>query len=167
MSKAFTSEETPDAAPLLRAAPRLKPGEVRWVTREGHAAFAAELARLRAARAPLAAQDPAAADLDARAQLVSATLEALTVAPAPAAGERRVFLGAWVELEDEQGERRTWRLVGPDEADAKAGRVSVDSPLGRALLGKEAGDEVEVARPRGAQVFEIAQVRWLPPGEPR
>ena len=73
--------------------------------------------------------------------------------------------GSWVELEDEAGQRRTWRIVGPDEVDARQGRVSVHAPLGRALLGRSAGDEVEVERPDGARTYTVLAVHQRrPPG---
>jgi transcription elongation factor GreB len=74
--------------------------------------------------------------------------------------EGRAAFGAWVTVEDEDGERASWRLVGPDETDADKGLISIDSPMGRALLGKRADDEVEVARPRGPAVFTVVRVEW-------
>ncbi len=164
MSKAFTSEETPDAAPIVRAPPRLAPGEVRYVTPEGHAALRAELARLAAERAGLSAlpeteRASRAADLDARASVVEATLAALTVLGPEAAAEGRVGFGRWVTVVDEAGVRTAWRIVGPDEADPRRGFISVDSPVGRALLGREAGDVVSVQRPGGAKELSVVDVR--------
>jgi transcription elongation factor GreA len=73
----------------------------------------------------------------------------------------RVVFGATVELEDEDsGAHLTWQIVGEDEADIKAGRVSVGSPIARALVGKQAGDSVEVAAPGGARSYEIIAVRY-------
>jgi transcription elongation factor GreB len=73
----------------------------------------------------------------------------------------RAFFGAWVELEDEAGSRVRYRIVGPDEADVKAGRLSVESPLARALLGKEVGESVVVERPRGAVEYTVTQVDYV------
>jgi transcription elongation factor GreB len=56
-----------------------------------------------------------------------------------------------------------YRIVGPDEADVKAGRLSVESPLARALLGKEVGESVQVERPRGAMEYTVTQVAYSPP----
>ncbi len=164
MSKAFTSEETPDAAPLSRPPPRLAPGEVRYVTPEGRAALEAELARLRAERASAdalaaAERDARVADLDRRAALAEATLAALTVLTADSAPEGTVAFATWVTVEDASGARQTWRIVGPDEADPRRGLVSVHSPVARALLGRAEGDTVEVDRPGGLAELAIVAVR--------
>lgn len=57
-------------------------------------------------------------------------------------------------------ERAEWQLVAPDEADPSAGRLSIDSPLGRAILGKREGDEVRFVRPKGAVEYELVSVRY-------
>lgn len=157
MSKAFTSEELPEETPLARAAPRLAPGELRYVTPDGHAALRAELARVEAERA---GADPARADaLARRAGLLAATLSTLTVLAPEAAPEGRVGFGTWVTVEDADGARSTWRIVGPDEADGRRGLVSVASPIARALLGREVGDEVEVDRPGGRVALTVVEIR--------
>ncbi|HEY2030361.1 MAG TPA: GreA/GreB family elongation factor [Myxococcales bacterium] len=68
-------------------------------------------------------------------------------------------LYAHVTLEAD-GERVQWQLVGPDEADPAAGRLSIDSPLGRAILGKREGDDVRFVRPKGAVEYELVSVRY-------
>jgi transcription elongation factor GreB len=70
-----------------------------------------------------------------------------------------------VKLRDEGGRESSWRIVGPDEADAKARRLSVSSPLARALLGKEAGETVAVELPRGPAEYEILDVGETAPKE--
>ena len=72
--------------------------------------------------------------------------------------EGKVRLGARVKLEDEDANEVEYRLVTPDGADPARGAVSVESPLGRALLGKSAGEEVTVERPRGAARYTIVSV---------
>ena len=67
---------------------------------------------------------------------------------------------AAVVVEDEDGERHRYRLVGPDEFDAAAGRISVDSPVGRALMGKRLGDEALIRRPKGDAVWEIVEIGY-------
>jgi transcription elongation factor GreB len=64
-----------------------------------------------------------------------------------------VTFGAWVTLEDEDGATVHYQLVGADEFDVSLGKISVASPVGKALLGKEEGDDVVVERPRGRAVF--------------
>jgi transcription elongation factor GreB len=75
----------------------------------------------------------------------------------------RAYFGAWVTIEQEDGEERTYRLVGPDELDVARGRVSVEAPLGRALLGRREGDTVIVHRPAGPAEVTVVEVRWSPP----
>ena len=73
----------------------------------------------------------------------------------------RVVFGATVVLYDpDEDEKRTYRIVGEDEADVKSGLISVTSPIARALIGKNQEDEVEVQAPGGARVFEIEEVRY-------
>lgn len=72
-----------------------------------------------------------------------------------------VKFGATVTLVDEDTEEeKVWQIVGDSEADAKAGRISISSPMARALIGKKKGASVEVVTPKGARSFEIVGVRW-------
>jgi transcription elongation factor GreA len=74
----------------------------------------------------------------------------------------KVIFGATVDLEDEDsGARVTYQIVGEDEADIKAGRISVGSPIARALVGKAEGDAVEVAAPGGRRSYEVIAVRYV------
>ena len=74
---------------------------------------------------------------------------------------KTVKFGATVGLIDEDTEeKKTWQIVGDYEADVKAGRISISSPIARALIGKEEGDSVEVAAPGGARAYEIAKVAF-------
>jgi transcription elongation factor GreA len=76
--------------------------------------------------------------------------------------EGRVVFGATVELEDvEAGKPVTYQIVGDDEADLKAGMISVNSPIARALIGKYAGDVAEVQAPGGIREYEIVDVRYV------
>jgi transcription elongation factor GreA len=74
--------------------------------------------------------------------------------------EGRCVFGATVEVLDETGEAATWQIVGEDEADIKEGRISVSSPIARALIGKESGESVEVQTPGGLKRYEINDVRY-------
>ena len=77
------------------------------------------------------------------------------------AGDRIVF-GATVELEDEDsGEVKTYQIVGDDEADIKAARISISSPLARSLIGKFEGDEVTCPAPKGLIHYAIVSVKYL------
>jgi transcription elongation factor GreA len=72
----------------------------------------------------------------------------------------KVVFGACVELEDQtDGVRVTYQVVGEDEADIRSGRISVSSPIARALVGKSEGDVVDVAAPGGTRSYEIVAVR--------
>ena len=76
--------------------------------------------------------------------------------------EGRVVFGATVELEDEKtGNAVTYQIVGEDEADLKEGRISIGSPIARALIGKVAGDVAEVQAPGGVKSYEIVEVRYV------
>ncbi|HXZ91450.1 MAG TPA: transcription elongation factor GreA [Burkholderiales bacterium] len=72
----------------------------------------------------------------------------------------RCVFGATIELQEEGGETVTYQIVGEDEADIKDGRVSISSPIARALIGKYAGDQVEVQTPGGVKRYEILDVRY-------
>jgi len=72
-----------------------------------------------------------------------------------------VKFGATVTLVDEDTEKKqVWQIVGEPEADAKSGRISISSPLARALLGKKKGASVEVVTPGGAKAYEVLKVEW-------
>jgi transcription elongation factor GreB len=168
MSKAFTDEEAPDLGPIGREPPVIRPGETRYVTPEGQAALRAELERLElelreVRRVGDAERPPRAAELERRVALVAGTLASLTALGPEAAPDGRVAFATWVTVEDEDGRRHTWRLVGPDEADARHGLVSVHSPVARALLGREVGEVVEVDRPGGRREYEVVAVSRTAP----
>ncbi|WNG30052.1 hypothetical protein F0U62_43105 [Cystobacter fuscus] len=167
MSKAFTKEDAGGEDVVLPPRPRPASGEKRYITAEGYRAMQEELAAL---SVPLAREEKEALALGGEAQArerarrarqLAAILEEVQVTEVP--DETRVFFGAWVTLEDEDGEETTYRIVGPDEADVKAGRLSVESPLARALLGKEEGESVRVERPRGVIEYTVTQVSYRPP----
>ena len=72
-----------------------------------------------------------------------------------------VKFGATVTLVDEDtDEKRVWQIVGEPEADAKEGRISISSPLARALIGKMKGASVEVVTPGGARAYEVKKIEW-------
>ena len=71
------------------------------------------------------------------------------------------MFGATVTLVDEDEKKVKYQLVGQTEADAKVGRISYNSPLGRALIGRQAGDEVEVSTPAGDRYYEIKKIEFV------
>jgi transcription elongation factor GreA len=74
--------------------------------------------------------------------------------------EGRCVFGATVDLEEKNGEAVTYQIVGDDEADIKKGKISVGSPIARAIIGKYAGDQVEVQTPGGVRKYELLEVRY-------
>lgn len=89
-----------------------------------------------------------------------ANAEIIDVTQMPHTG--KVIFGATVDLEEEDsGARVTYQIVGEDEASIKAGRISVGSPIARALVGKSEGDSIEVAAPGGQRNYEIIAVRYV------
>lgn len=103
-------------------------------------------------------------EIDSRLRFLSKRLENLVVVDRLPADTQRVFFGAWVTLEDEQGNRNEYRIVGPDEFDMQPGYISMDSPTAKALLKKQVGDEVEVQAPVGSVYYEVIAVRYQAPG---
>ena len=99
-------------------------------------------------------------EIDSRLRFLQKRTDALVVVSRPPDEQGKVYFGAWVTLEDQAGEERTYRVVGPDEFDPDRGFISMDSPLGRAVLGRETGDEVTVRRPKGPATFTLLDVRY-------
>jgi transcription elongation factor GreA len=101
--------------------------------------------------------------IEGRIQELEAKLsnaEVIDVTQQPVTG--KVIFGATVELADENsGATVTYQIVGEDEADIKAGRISVGSPIARALVGKSEGDQAQVAAPGGQRNYEIIAVRYV------
>ena len=94
------------------------------------------------------------ADLDDRIS------RAMVIDPKTLSGDKVIF-GATVHLLDENDNKIKYQIVGETEADAKSGRISYNSPLGRALIGREVGDEVEVTTPAGDRYFEIKKIEFI------
>ena len=85
---------------------------------------------------------------------------ALVIDPTTLSGDKVVF-GATVTLLDENDKEVRYQVVGQTEADARVGRISYNSPLGRALIGRQKGDEVEVTTPAGDRYYEIAKIEFV------
>jgi len=102
-------------------------------------------------------------EIDRRVRFLSKRLDVVQVVERTTITKElssKVFFGAWVTLEDEDGHASTFRIVGTDEPDAQKGWISVESPVARALLGKSIGDVVTVHRPKGATEVTILAVRY-------
>ena len=96
------------------------------------------------------------------AELESKLSNAQIINPALLEADGRCVFGATVELEDmDSGEIATYQIVGEDEADIKDGKISVSSPIGRALIGKSAGEVAEVQAPGGVRELEILDVKYI------
>lgn len=92
-------------------------------------------------------------EIDRRVRYLSKRLDTLTVVDRLPEDRDKIFFGAWVTVEDEDGVERTYQIVGPDEFDLSSGQLSVDAPLARRLLGKRVDDEVAVPTPEQGEVF--------------
>ncbi len=99
-------------------------------------------------------------EIDKRIRFLTKRLEELIVVADRPADLKRVFFGAWVKLEDEEGMESELRIVGGDEFDPKRGWVSVNAPLARALLGRTIDDEVVVSLPLGERSYTIVAIRY-------
>ena len=99
-------------------------------------------------------------EIDRRLRFLSKRLDELTVVQGSPEQEGRVYFGASVTLEDENGNATEYRLVGPDESDAAAGKISIASPMGRSLMGREEGDEFVLRRPMGLATFRVLEIRY-------
>ena len=99
-------------------------------------------------------------EIDRRVRFLAKRLDDLVVVTEAPGDPSRVFFGAWVTLEDEDGEEVTYRIVGPDESDVDKGWISMEAPVARALLGKRDGDDVTVRRPKGDITYTIVAIRY-------
>ena len=96
------------------------------------------------------------------AELEGKLSSAQVIDPSSLDTDGRIVFGATVDLEDlESGEKVTYQIVGDDEADIKESKISVSSPIARALIGKFAGDTVEVKAPAGLRGYEVLDVRYV------
>jgi transcription elongation factor GreA len=87
---------------------------------------------------------------------------AQVIDPSSVDADGRVVFGSTVEIEDvDSGERHVYQIVGDDEADIKEGKISVNSPIARALIGKTVGDTAEVQAPAGLRSYDILSVRYV------
>jgi transcription elongation factor GreB len=99
-------------------------------------------------------------EIDRRVRYLTKLLDdAIVVDPTERKLSERVYFGSTVTVEDDDGARATYQIVGVDEFDAKAGRISMDSPLGRSLMGKRLDDVVTVRRPKGDAEVTIVEVQ--------
>lgn len=99
-------------------------------------------------------------EIDSRVRFLTKRLEHLNVVYELPSQRDKVFFGAWVTLEDDDGNEKLYRIVGPDEFDLKRGLLSMDSPLAKALLGKMLDDEISVSTPEGEKTWYIVAIDY-------
>ena len=99
-------------------------------------------------------------EIDRRVRFLRQRLEGLVVVTKSPDDRSRVFFGAWVRIEDEEGHETELRIVGPDEIDPARRYVSMDSPLARALMRRQSGDEFTVEVPGGTRSYVVTEVRY-------
>jgi transcription elongation factor GreB len=100
-------------------------------------------------------------EIDSRIRFLSKRLDGIIVVDSIPDEQDKVYFGAYVTLEDEEGEEVEYRIVGPDEFNVAEGKLSMDSPLGKAMLGKEVDDEINISTPKGVKVFYISKIRYF------
>jgi len=101
-------------------------------------------------------------EIDARIRYLQKRLDDIQIVDRPADDPARIFFGAWVRLEDDDGRESVYRIVGADEFDPAKGWISIDSPLARALLKKTVDDEVSVELPGGRRNLVVLAVSYRP-----
>ena len=162
--------------------PDLPKGQKRYITRSGAERLHQELLRLLNTERPKVTAEVSAAaaqgdrsenaeyiygkkrlrEIDRRIRFLQKRMDTATIVdPAEQTDRGHVYFGATVTLEDEDGARTTYQIVGSDEIDAQGGRISVESPIGKALLRKAVGDSVEVMRPRGEIELTIVSIKYV------
>ena len=181
MARGWGKEDQP--SDLEAHVSRYKPPQAKsspYITREGYDRLKAEYHELFSVRRPevVRALSAAAAEgdrsenaeyiyrkkelreIDRRVRYLQKRIPDLKVVDSKPAEASRVFFGARVDIADDKGETRTYRIVGPDETDASQGLISVDSPLARALLKREEGEVVTAHLPGGETEIEIVKVSY-------
>jgi transcription elongation factor GreB len=103
-------------------------------------------------------------EIDRRVRFLRKRLDGMTVVDKPPTDRTRVYFGAWVTLEDEQGKQARHRIVGPDEFDMQPDYISMDAPLARALMRKALDEEVRVELPGGSKSLVIVEIDYEAPG---
>jgi len=157
-----------------------RPESAKYITPEGAAALRRELDELWRVKRPAvtrAVSEAAAqgdrsenaeyiygkrhlAEIDRRVRFLRKRLTGIRVVDQQPDDTGKAYFGAWFVLSDEAGEEREYRLVGPDEFDAAPEYVSIESPLGRAVLGKPIGAAISVRTPEGSRRYELLRVRY-------
>ncbi|KEQ16121.1 transcription elongation factor GreB [Endozoicomonas numazuensis] len=101
-------------------------------------------------------------EIDRRIRFLTKRLDIVKVVEYSPEQEGKAYFGAWVELENEEGETLQCRVVGSDEIDVKKGHITIDSPMARAVIGKQVDDEVSVRTPGGYKIWFINKIQYKP-----
>ena len=164
---------------MSRYRPPQKPGS-KYITAEGEKRLKAELHQLWKVERPQVTQSVSEAaalgdrsenaeyiygkkrlrEIDSRVRFLGKRLEEMTVVSEPPEDRSKIYFSAYVTLEDDQGLSVRYRLVGPDELNPQLGYISIDAPLGRALLGKEVDSEIEINSPDGVRQYHVLAIDY-------
>ncbi|MDE2052847.1 MAG: transcription elongation factor GreB [Gammaproteobacteria bacterium] len=156
------------------------PAASKYITREGERRLREELEQLWRMERPKVTQAVAEAaaqgdrsenaeytygkrrlrEIDRRVRFLRKRLDGMVVVDQPPADRNKVYFGAWVTVESADGARSQYRIVGPDEFDREPGYISMDSPLGRALLRRSLDEEVTVELPGGSRTVVIVEIDY-------
>ena len=101
-------------------------------------------------------------EIDRRVRYLSKRLESATVVSSAPDDTSKIYFGAWVSVEDDDGHCQEYRIVGPDEIGDQPGYISMDAPLGRALLGKQVDSEVVITAPDRERTYTVCAIRYKP-----
>jgi len=100
-------------------------------------------------------------EIDSRVRFLTKRLEELTIVDQAPANQNTVYFGAWVTLIDDDDNTQRYQIVGPDEFDISQQKISMDSPIAKALLKKQLGDEVLIITPNGDTLFYIEKIEYI------
>lgn len=157
-----------------------RPPSAKYITAEGEKVLKAELHQLWKVERPVITQSVTEAaaqgdrsenaeyiygkkrlrEIDSRVRYLSKRLEEMTVVSEPPTNQDKIYFGAVVTLEDQDGKTHKYKIVGPDELDPQKGHISIDAPLGRALLSKEVDSEIEIDSPQGHWVYYVLAIDY-------
>ena len=99
-------------------------------------------------------------EIDRRVRYLTKRLEELKVVSQVPSDKTKAYFGCFISVEGNQGEKSKYRLVGPDEINPEKGYISIDSPLGKAVLGKEVGSKINIQSPQGKLSYELTKVEY-------
>ena len=164
---------------MSRYRPPTKPG-AKYITKEGEGFLKEELNHLWRIERPQVTQSVSEAaalgdrsenaeyiygkkrlrEIDRRVRYLTKRLEEVQIVSQPPKNRAKIYFGAFVKLKNDQGNIASYRLVGPDEIQPKKGFISVDSPVGKALLGKKKGDEIIIDSNAGQKNYFVLKVTY-------